>query len=53
MMTSGLVISDVRGRKLDRLGVRVDDFEASPGAVRFWARHVEYKTEVDSSSAAP
>ena len=36
----GMVILDVRHRGLDRLGVRVDDFEASPGAIRFWARTV-------------
>jgi len=40
-MTSGLEILDVRSRGLDRLGVRVSDFEGSPGAVRFWARAVE------------
>jgi hypothetical protein len=40
-MTGGLVILDIRGRGLDRLGVRVDDFEASRGSVRFVARSVE------------
>ena len=39
--THGLEILDVRDRGLDRLGVRVDDFEASSGSVRFWARAVE------------
>lgn len=37
----GLVIHDVRARGLDRIGVRVDDFESSPGAIRFVARAVE------------
>jgi hypothetical protein len=40
-MTSGLTISDVIARGLERLGVKVDDFESSRGAVRFVARHVE------------
>ena len=40
-MTHGLTIQDVRARQLDGLGVLVDDFEASPGKVSFWARHVE------------
>lgn len=38
--TGGMVILDVRRRQLDGLGVRVADFEASLGAVRFWAREV-------------
>ncbi|MFL6209410.1 MAG: hypothetical protein ACJ74W_11200 [Pyrinomonadaceae bacterium] len=38
--TSGLVILDVSARGLEGIGVRVDDFEASWGAVRFWARAV-------------
>jgi hypothetical protein len=40
-MTSGLVIRDLRGRCFDGVGVKVDDFEASPGSVRFVARTVE------------
>lgn len=44
----GMFISDVRHRGLDRLGVRVDDFEASSGAIRFWAR-----TVIDLDRASP
>ena len=40
-MTSGLAIKDLRGRGLYDTGVKVDDFEASVGAVRFVARTVE------------
>ena len=40
-MTSGLMIRDIRARGLCGLGVEVDDFEASPGVVRFFARAVE------------
>lgn len=40
-MTSGLMILDIRGRGLERLGVRVDDFEGCSGSVRFVARAVE------------
>jgi hypothetical protein len=39
--TGGLEILDISARGLDRLAVRVSDFEASPGAVRFVARAVE------------
>lgn len=46
VMTSGLIILDIRGRGLDRLGVEVDDFEADNGAVRFLARSVEEILEV-------
>jgi hypothetical protein len=38
--TGGFCILDVSQRGLEGLGVRVDDFEASWGAVRFWAREV-------------
>ena len=38
--TGGFCILDVSKRGLEGLGVRVDDFEASWGAVRFWAREV-------------
>lgn len=40
-ITFGLVISDLQSRGLEDVGVRVDDFEASQGAVRFVARAVE------------
>ncbi len=38
--TGGFCIYDVSAKGLEGLGVRVDDFEASRGAVRFWAREV-------------
>lgn len=38
--TGGFCIYDVSARGLEGLGVRVGDFEASWGAVRFWAREV-------------
>ena len=38
--TGGFCIYDVSARGLEGLGVRVDDFEANWGAVRFWAREV-------------
>jgi len=38
--TGGVVILDVRGRRLEGLGVRVADFEGNHGAVTFWAREV-------------
>ncbi len=38
--TGGMYFSDVRARGMEGLGVRVGDFEASPGSVRFWARDV-------------
>lgn len=38
--TGGFCIHDVSARGLEGLGVRVGDFEASWGAVRFWAREV-------------
>lgn len=40
-MTSGLTIKDLRGRGLCNTGVKVGDFEASTGSVRFVARTVE------------
>lgn len=40
--TGGFQILDMSARGLDRMGVRVDDFEASNGAVFFVARAVEY-----------
>src|SRR5262245_13977601 len=39
-MTHGMTILDVHARGLDGIGVRVDDFEASSGSVRFTARSV-------------
>jgi GNAT superfamily N-acetyltransferase len=44
-MTSGLVIRDVRRHGLEKIGVRVDDFEGTQGAVRFSARAVERQDE--------
>lgn len=38
--TGGLVISDVRARQLDGIGIRVHDLEATQGAVGFWAAEV-------------
>ncbi|MGO8690164.1 MAG: hypothetical protein ACLQLG_11055 [Thermoguttaceae bacterium] len=38
--TRGMYFSDVRARGMEGLGVRVGDFEASPGKVRFWAREL-------------
>ncbi|MCC7063385.1 MAG: hypothetical protein IT456_11310 [Planctomycetes bacterium] len=38
--THGMAILDVGGRGLEGLRVRVVDFEASGGAVTFWARCV-------------
>ena len=49
-VSGGLVILDVRARGLDRLGVRVDDFEGRSGSLRFWARDVE---DVTSRVEAP
>jgi hypothetical protein len=43
-MTHGLSIVDVSSRGLEGIGVRVCDFEASPGSVSFWARTVEDRT---------
>lgn len=39
--TGGFSIYDVSARGLEKLNIRVDDFEASFGAIRFWARKVE------------
>ena len=36
----GMYIADVRHRGLEGLNVRVDDYEASGGEIRFWARTV-------------
>lgn len=38
--TRGMCILDVSHRRLEGIGVRVADFEATPGAVTFWARKV-------------
>ena len=51
--TGGFCIYDVSARGLEGLGVRVGDFEASWGAVRFWAREVielgQFKRGTDES----
>ena len=39
-VNGGLRIVDVSSRQLDNLGVRVDEFEATSGSLRFWARDV-------------
>ncbi len=39
--TGGFSIYDISARGLDKLNVRVGDFEATLGAIRFWARKVE------------
>ena len=41
MPTGGMEIHDVRYRQMEGIGVRVGDFEASSGAVTFWAADVE------------
>lgn len=38
--TGGMEILDVRARQMEGIGVRVGDFEESPGAITFWARDV-------------
>ncbi len=38
--TGGMVILDVLERQMDGLGVQVNDFEGTHGAVKFWARDV-------------
>ena len=38
--TGGMEIKDVRRRQMQGLGVYVGDFEASSGAVNFWADEV-------------
>jgi len=49
----GMFIADVRHHGLDGLGVRVDDYEASGGAIRFWARTViDLDTTNDNSRNA-
>ncbi len=46
--TGGMVILDVRGRRLDRLKVEVADWEASHGGITFYARDV---VDLDSTAA--
>ena len=36
MPTNGMEILDVRARQIEDIGVRVGDFEASPGSITFW-----------------
>lgn len=43
--THGMVIEDVRHRRLEGLGVHVNDFEATNGGLRFWARAVEERRD--------
>jgi hypothetical protein len=38
--TQGMLIMDVRHRGMEGIGEWVTDFEASPGAVTFWAESV-------------
>jgi hypothetical protein len=38
--TGGMEILDVRHRQMEGVGVHVHDFEASPGAITFWAADV-------------
>lgn len=38
--THGLCILDVSARQLEGVGIRIEDFENTPGAIRFWARDV-------------
>ena len=38
--THGMLISDVRARQMEGIGVRVHDFEATTGSVCFWASDV-------------
>ena len=40
LATGGMEIKDVRHRQMEGLGVYVGDFEASSGAVTFWAYEV-------------
>ena len=46
-LCSGLQIKDVSANQLGGIRVRVDDFEASWGAMRFWARDV---VDLDASA---
>ena len=52
MPTGGMQIQDVRSRQMEGIGVRVGDFEASWGAVTFWAADVEDLDENEASSLA-
>ena len=47
MPTGGMEIQDVRHRQMQDIGVHVGDFEASSGAVTFWATDVE---ELDATA---
>ena len=47
--TGGMCILDVSHRRLEGINVRVADFEATLGAVTFWAREV-IDLDVDSDS---
>lgn len=50
--TGGFCILDVSQRGLEGLRVRVDDFEADWGVVRFWARSVVEIGEPTSATEA-
>jgi hypothetical protein len=41
LTTGGLEILDLSERGMEKVGVEVADFEASPGGLRFYARAVE------------
>jgi hypothetical protein len=46
--TGGMEILDVRHRQMEGVGVHVSDFEASQGAVTFWAADV---VDLDETAA--
>jgi hypothetical protein len=48
--TRGMCILDVSHRRLEGINVRVADFEATRGAVTFWAREV---IDLDAESDSP
>jgi len=47
--THGMEIRDIRARGWERRGVQVADFEASFGAITFWARGVVDRDALDAS----
>jgi hypothetical protein len=49
--TWGICIRDVRARGMEGIGVRLTDFEASPGRVSLWARTVIDLDAEDSTAA--
>lgn len=48
--TSGLAIMDIRNRGLEDINIRVTDFEATTGAITFYAK---YLIEIPLSEASP